>query len=231
MMHHAAHLIERIGKIIFKILLRWVFIFLVVNSVIFFYYERHMYSSIDNLSGNADAVIILWASVKGNQLSQIVQDRAEAAITVYQAKKAAKIVVSWDGDSDPEHYYNEVTAINKYLINRSIPPADIFVDFYGYDTYDSLRRAKEMFGIKTLIISTQRFHLPRALLIARTLGMEAEWVIADRTIYSSAEKNSLRESFARIKAMYDIIMHSDPAITTGDKADIHGQGNTSTISF
>ncbi|MBP6911573.1 hypothetical protein KBC03_08485 [Patescibacteria group bacterium] len=31
-----------------------------------------------------------------------------------------------------------------------------------------------MYGINTLIISTQRFHLPRSLLIARTLGIDAQ---------------------------------------------------------
>ena len=87
MMHHAAHLIERTWIIIMKILLWGVFLFLLVNTFIFFYYERFMYSSADSISDQADAVIILGASVQWNQLSQIVQDRAEAAIQVYQQKK------------------------------------------------------------------------------------------------------------------------------------------------
>lgn len=95
-----------------------------------------------------------------------MQDRTETAIQVYQEGKADKILISGDGDAED---YNEVTAINRYLINRSIPPSDIFVDFAGYDTYDSMRRAKQIYGIDSVVISTQRFHLPRALLIARTL--------------------------------------------------------------
>lgn len=186
-----------------------------------------MYSSADTITGQADAVIILGASVQWNQLSQIVQDRAEAAIQVYQQKRAAKILISGDGD-DAQKYYNEVASINRYLINRSIPPADIFVDFAWYDTYDSLRRAKEIYGVNSLIIATQRFHLPRALMIARHLNIDAEGVIADRTIYKSAERNSLRESFARIKAIANLILQSDPAVSTGEKIDIRGQGNTST---
>lgn len=163
--------------------------------------------------------------MKGNKLSQIVQDRTETAIQVYQQGKADKIIISGDGDDEN---YNEVAAINRYLINRSISPADIFVDFAGYDTYDSMWRAQKIYGIDSLIISTQRFHLPRALLIARTLGIKAEGIIADRTIYSNAEKNSLRESFARIKAIIDLMLHSDAAVPTGEKIDIHGKGNTST---
>ena len=225
MMHHAAQVIERIGIIIMKILLRGVFLFLVVNTIIFFYYERYMVAEITNLEGNADAVIILGASVKGNKLSQIVQDRTETAIQVYQQGKAEKILISGDGDDEN---YNEVATINRYLINRSIPPADIFVDFAGYDTYDSMWRAEKIYGVQSVIISTQRFHLPRALLIARTLGMDAEGIIADRTVYSNAERNSLRESFARIKAIINLTLKSDPAVSTGDSIDIHGRGNTST---
>jgi len=186
-----------------------------------------MYSSVTDLTWKADAVIILGASVKGNKLSQIVQDRTETAIQIYQEWKADKILISGDGD-DEQNFYNEVTSINRYLINRSIPPADIFVDFAWYDTYDSLWRAKEIYGVDSLIISTQRFHLPRAIMIARHLDIDARWFVADRTIYSSAERNSLRESFARMKAVINLIIKSDPAVSTGEKIDIHGKGNTST---
>ena len=185
-----------------------------------------MSASPDSLPWRADAVIILGASVKGNKLSQVVQDRAEAAIQVYQQKKAAKILISGDGSTWKS--YNEVDAINKYLINRRIPPADIFVDFAWYDTYDSLWRAQEMYGIDNAIISTQRFHLSRALMIARSRWMSAYGIIADRTVYSSAEKNSLRESFARMKALADLLFHSEPEVSTGEKIDITGKGNTST---
>lgn len=186
-----------------------------------------MFTSVVDLPEKADAVMILGSSVRGNKLSQIVQDRTEAAIQVYQQWKASKIFISGDGDSS-QQYYNEVASINRYLINRSISPADIFVDFAWYDTYDSIWRAQKIYGIKSLIISTQRFHLPRALLIARTLGIDAEWIIADRTIYTSAERNSLRESFARIKAILELLFHTSPAVPTGESVDITGKGNTST---
>lgn len=79
------------------------------------------------LTGKAQAVIILGSSVKGNQLSQILQDRAEMAIQVYQEEKAEKILISGDGD-EQDPYYNEVSTILKYLINRRIPSEDILID-------------------------------------------------------------------------------------------------------
>lgn len=186
-----------------------------------------MFADVTDLPEQADAVMILGSSVRGNKLSQIVQDRVETAIQIYQAEKAEKIIISGDGDSS-QQYYNEVASINRYLINRGIPPIDIFVDFAGYDTYDSLRRAQKIYGIESLVISTQRFHLPRALLIARTLGINAQGIIADRTVYHSAARNSLRESFARMKAILNLLLQSKPAVSTDSFIDIHGEGNTST---
>lgn len=179
----------------------------------------------DDISTHADAVIILGSSVNGNQLSQIVQDRAEIAIGAYMAKKADKILISGDGKNN-DKYYNEVASIRTYLLNRRIPSQDIFLDTAGYDTYDSLRRAQHIFGIQRLIIATQRFHLPRALFIADSLGVESIGIIADRTIYKNADKNALRESFARIKAIYDVLFHSKASLTTDGPIDIHGSGNT-----
>lgn len=80
-----------------------------------------------DIHGTGDAVIVLGSSVHGNQLSQIVQDRVEMAIQVYQAKKAEKILVSGDGKNN-DKYYNEVISIRRYLLNRGIPLKDIFVD-------------------------------------------------------------------------------------------------------
>lgn len=66
------------------------------------------------------------------------------AIEVYEQEKASKILISGDGDSD-DPYYHEVKTILKYLLNRSIPADAIILDNAGYDTYDSLRRAKYIF--------------------------------------------------------------------------------------
>ena len=95
------------------------------------------------------------------------------AISVYKENKAEKILISGDGKNN-DKYYNEVISIRTYLLNRGIPSKDIFVDTAGYDTYDSLRRAKHIFGIKNIIISTQHFHLPRALFIAEGLGIHSQ---------------------------------------------------------
>lgn len=62
-------------------------------------------------------------------------------------------------------------------------------------------RAKEIFGVKKMIVVTQGYHLYRAVYIARALGVEAYGVAADLQDYALVTdiKNNLRETLARVK--------------------------------
>lgn len=43
------------------------------------------------------------------------------------------------------------------------------MDHAGFDTYDSIYRAKNIFEVKSMTIVTQRFHVYRAVYMARAL--------------------------------------------------------------
>ena len=74
--------------------------------------------------------------------------------------------------------YDEVNTMKDYAINDGIPSDDIFMDHAGFSTYDSMYRAKEIFGVKKIVIVSQKYHLTRALYIAKKLGIEAYGVSA-----------------------------------------------------
>jgi SanA protein len=65
-------------------------------------------------------------------------------------------------------------------------------------------RARSIFQIKSLIISTQKFHQPRAVYLARSLGIDAVGIVADSYVYRDDLRNNLREMIARVKARLDI---------------------------
>ena len=118
---------------------------------------------------HAQAVLLLGAKVKSDGMpSGILQDRIDTAIELYNAKKVDKILVSGDHGTKQ---YDEVNAMRKYLLDKNIPPQDIFLDHAGFDTYDSLYRARDIFQAKSLIVDTQNFHLNRALYIGKQLGL------------------------------------------------------------
>lgn len=163
------------------------------------------------------AVLIPGAAVLiSGKLSPIFIDRVDTAIELYEAKKVSKILVSGDNS---ELSYNEVSPVRTYLLENGIPDADIFLDHAGFDTYSSMYRARDVFGVTSVLISTQAFHLPRAVFIARKLGLDAYGVNADRGYIF--KRNYVREILANEKAVFDLFLGREPKFL-GEPIPING---------
>lgn len=157
---------------------------------------------------DAQTVLILGASVRSDQtLSDMLRDRADTAIELYQTGKVKNFLVSGD---NREKNYNETAAIQKYLLGQGIPQEKIFLDYAGFDTYDSLYRARDIFQAQGLIIATQSFHLPRAIYIGRQLGLEVYGFPADNHTYRNVWLNIAREKLANVKAWLDLNLNNRP---------------------
>ena len=119
--------------------------------------------------------------------------------------------------------YNEVRAMKNYMMNQGVTEeSDIFMDHAGFSTYESLYRAKEIFGAKKIVIISNTYHLYRSLYIAEKLGIEAYGVgVTDK--YSGKEYREFREILARDKDFLKCIFKPEPTFL-GEKIDIHGDG-------
>ena len=160
-------------------------------------------------SPNADAAVILGARVyKSGTLSPILADRLETGIELYKNGKVNKLLLTGDHG---QVTYDEVNNMRLYALKRGIPEQDIFMDHAGFSTYDSMYRARDVFKVKRAIIVTQKFHLPRALYIARTLGLKASGVKADKRGYAGIEYLQLREVLANTKATAQLAINAKPA--------------------
>jgi uncharacterized SAM-binding protein YcdF (DUF218 family) len=60
-----------------------------------------------------------------------------------------------------------------YLIDAGIPPEHVVGDYAGFSTWDSCARANEVFGVEAATVVTQDFHLPRAVALCQTAGIDA----------------------------------------------------------
>ena len=169
----------------------------------------------------SDAVMVLGALVYNNsgKPSLTLRDRLDYGYELYMHGKAKKILVSGDhGQTD----YDEVNVMKDYLMEKGVPREDIFMDHAGFNTYDSMYRAKEIFCIEILLICTQDFHIARSIYIARSLGIDAYgYPCDDRGINN--QLNKLRESLARVKAFADITVKRKPKYL-GDTIPISGDG-------
>ncbi|PAB60746.1 SanA/YdcF family protein [Anaeromicrobium sediminis] len=145
----------------------------------------------------SQASLVLGALVyKNGNVSPILSDRLDIGIELYKNDKAEKLLLSGDhGRTD----YDEVNPMKLYAMKNHVTEADIFMDHAGFSTYESLYRAKDVFGAKKIIIVTQKYHLSRAVYIARKLGLEAYGVPSDKHLYPKITQYKLRESIARCK--------------------------------
>jgi SanA protein len=148
----------------------------------------------------ADAVIIPGASVyPGGILSPLLKERADTALALYNEGRVSRILVS--GDSVSANH-DEVEPIHAYLRGAGVPEEAILLDPRGVDTYSTMYRARELFAIQSAIIATQGFHLPRALYLAGSLGIDVSGVRSGTS--TAAPHDVFREFFADEKAVLNI---------------------------
>ena len=171
---------------------------------------------------DVDCILVLGAAVKPDKTpSNMLYDRIMTGVSLYKAGVSARIIMSGDhGRSD----YNEVGTMKEYAVNEGVPSEDIFMDHAGFSTYESLYRAKEIFGADRIIIVSQEYHLYRALYIAKALGIEAYGVSADLRSYSGQYKRELREILARNKDFILAIAKPVPSVL-GDSISLDGSGD------
>jgi SanA protein len=129
----------------------------------------------------------------------------EAAAELYHAGKVRHLLLS--GDNHTKNY-DEPTDMKNYLIGLGVDPNDMTLDYAGFRTFDSIIRAKKIFGLSKFTIVSQEFHNQRALFICDQLGIEAVAYNA-KEVYRGP--NSLiREYLAKSNAVLDILIRTSP---------------------
>ncbi len=177
---------------------------------------QYIASTSNELPKTYTAIVLGAGLLQNEKLSPIFKDRVDIAIGLYRKGKVETILVAGD---DGSITYNEVNPARDYLLTQGIPSEVIFLDHAGFDTYSSMYRARDIFLVKDAIIVTQSFHLPRAIFIARRLGIHAYGLPADQHTYLF--KNNVREVLADVKAVFNIMYNRTPKYL-GDEIPITG---------
>ena len=169
----------------------------------------------------ADCILILGAGVKDSKPKPMLRDRLLIGIELYKSGAAKKIIMSGDhGRAD----YDEVNVMRAFALEQGVRAEDIFLDHAGFSTYDSVYRAKNIFGAENIIIVSQKYHLYRALYIAKKLDVKAAGVSADLNPYGGQLKRDIREIIARDKDFFKCIIKPEAEIM-GDKIPLDGDGS------
>ena len=172
---------------------------------------------------NADCIIVLGAGLRPDgKPTWMLEDRIKVGDELYKNHAAPKIIMS--GDHGRESY-DEVNAMKKYAKSEGVPSKDIFMDHAGFETYDTMYRARDVFGAKKVIIVTQKYHLYRAMYAAKKLGLDAYGVSATKRKYDNKQWiRNIREWLARVKIFGKCITKPKPKYL-GKKIDLKGSGD------
>lgn len=138
--------------------------------------------------------------------SPALRARLDDAIALVERGTVRVLLVSGDNGTVD---HDEPTAMRDYLVAHGVPASKIVLDYAGFSTWDSCVRAKEVFGVRRVLIVTQPFHLPRAVFLCRHAGLDAHGAASD---HPEADRTSfaLRELLANVKATWTAIVHPSP---------------------
>ena len=170
---------------------------------------------------DADCILILGAGVRPDgSPSNMLEDRLITGINLYENGGSQKLLMSGDHGRVE---YDEVNCMKSYAAERGVPVEDIFMDHAGFSTYESMYRARDVFGAERIIVVTQEYHLYRALYVARALGLNAVGVGADIRTYSGQGLRDTREIAARLKDFAYTIIKPEPKYL-GEAISLDGSG-------
>lgn len=134
--------------------------------------------------------------------------RMKAAADLYFAGKISYIIASGDNHVND---YNEPECMRNTLVDMGVPDSVIYLDYAGFRTFDSMVRAKKVFGQDSITVISQHWHNERAVFIAKRQGIDVVGFDAEDTIEQKAYyRNHLREIMAKAKAVFDVCFGKKP---------------------
>lgn len=208
--------------VIYLILLFIISLVLFINIYVKLNSYKRIIINEDKKIDKIDCLLVLGAGIIDNtRPTLMLKDRLDKSIELYKKGFASKIIMS--GDHNRKNH-DEVGIMKKYAIEKGVPSEDIFMDHAGFCTYDSIYRAKEIFGVKNMIIVTQKYHLYRALYISNKLGVNSYGSMSDARIYTKMPYHLLRESIARVKNFCKCITMPYPKYL-GEKISLKQSGD------
>lgn len=158
----------------------------------------------------ADCILVLGCGVYADgSPTPMLYDRLARGVELYGAGWADVLLLSGDNRSAD---YNELATMDRVAQDLGAPAEAITLDYAGLSTYDSLYRAREIFGVESLVIVTQDYHLSRALYLAEALGLEAWGVAAEGEDRPGQLYRELREILARDKDFFWAIFQPEATI-------------------
>lgn len=170
--------------------------------------EGKLYTDINAIPFNKTGLLLGTGKFLTNgKINPYYSFRIDAAKNLLQSGKIKYLIISGDNSTKD---YDEPTLMRNDLISAGIDSTVIFLDYAGFRTFDSIVRAREIFGQNSLTIISQPFHNERAIFIAAKENITAVGFNAGDVSRSKGIKVQAREKLARVKVFIDYLFGQKP---------------------
>jgi SanA protein len=160
-----------------------------------------MYADLTICPANDIGILFGCGKFVDGRPNQFYLYRIQAAARLYKAGKIKHLLVSGDNHAVG---YNEPETMKRDLVQHGVPAAAITCDYAGFSTFETIIRAKEIFGVQEATLITQRYHLSRALYLAAVHGIKAIGYEVREPPGKQTVKLKIREVIARIITYGDV---------------------------
>lgn len=160
-------------------------------------------SAKDESNQTVDFVILLGAGLQGDKITVTFKNRIDECAAYLESHPNTKVVVT--GGQGIGETITEAEAMERYLVEKGISEDRIYQEDQATSTFENLEFSKVIIDASfsqkdyTIIIATNDFHLLRAKMLAKRLGLEAYGMPA-KTWWAAYPGNCIREYFAVIKS-------------------------------
>jgi SanA protein len=145
----------------------------------------------------AEVALVLGATV-ARGVGPVLTDRVLTAASLFHSGQVRRLLLS---GSPGGRTGDELSAMERLALDAGVPAPALTRDPRGRHTFESFASAREL-GLSSLVVVTQRFHLPRSLFIAQRLGLDAVGVPADRRTYERIARYQARELVSSVLAYW-----------------------------
>ncbi len=126
----------------------------------------------------ADAALIFGALVSDGKISPLHEERLKAGQMLLDGQIVGIVIVS--------NSVHAAKIMERYLVNQGVARHQIQVDGAADKTPDTCRNELSSNPPRSVIMISQRFHLPRVALQCRNIGITGQYFAADRLPRRSA---------------------------------------------
>lgn len=156
----------------------------------------------DTVAGNEDAVVVLGSGIRGELLTVGLKNRLDRAVEMYEDNHDIVIVVS--GGQGPQEDITEALAMERYLLSRKIPQANIIKEEQATSTYENFVYSKQILDKKfgadyNTAYVTNDYHIYRAGALAKIAGFGDLTHSHSTTVWYTVIPSCMRECMAVVK--------------------------------